>query len=60
MILSASMMLRTSFGLDAEASAVEKVVDSLLADGVRTRDLGGTLDTVAMGDRIVDGIRRYD
>ena len=60
MILSASMMLRTSFGLEAEASAVEKVVDSLLADGVRTRDLGGTLDTVAMGDRIVDGIRRYD
>ncbi len=60
MILSASMMLRTSFGLDAEASVIEKVVDGLLADGVRTRDLGGTLGTVEMGDRIVDGLRRYE
>jgi 3-isopropylmalate dehydrogenase len=59
MVLSAAMMLRTSFGLDAEAGAVEQVVDGLLAGGTRTRDLGGTLGTVAMGDRVADGVRRY-
>ncbi|MGI8857978.1 MAG: 3-isopropylmalate dehydrogenase [Thermomicrobiales bacterium] len=60
MVLSAAMMLRTSFGLDTEASAVEQVVDGLLANGTRTRDLGGSLGTVAMGDRVADGIRRYE
>jgi len=60
MILSAAMMLRTSFGLGAEADAVEAVVNVALADGVRTRDLGGTLGTVAMGDTIADGIKQYE
>ncbi len=59
MILSAAMMLRTSFGLDAEAAAIEKTVDGLLTSGVRTRDLGGTLGTIAMGDKVVDRVRRY-
>lgn len=58
MILSAAMMLRTSFGLHAEAGAVEAVINNLLASGERTRDLGGALGTVAMGDKVADGIRR--
>ena len=60
MILSASMMLRTSFGLATEADTVEKVIDGLLAGGNRTRDLGGTLGTVAMGDRVADGVQRFE
>jgi 3-isopropylmalate dehydrogenase len=62
MILSAAMMLRTSFGLATEADTVERVVNDLLAagSGSRTRDLGGTLGTVEMGDRVADGVRRHE
>ena len=45
MILSAAMMLRHQFGMDAEATAVEGAVDGALSDGLRTRDLGGTATT---------------
>ncbi len=38
-ILSASMMLRYSFDLDAEADAVETAVRQVLADGYRTIDI---------------------
>jgi len=38
-ILSAAMMLRTSFGLEAEAKAVEHAVDQVLRAGKRTKDL---------------------
>ncbi|MDI5790265.1 isocitrate/isopropylmalate family dehydrogenase [Bacillus licheniformis] len=38
-ILSAAMMLRTSFGLEAEAQAVEHAVDQVLRAGKRTKDL---------------------
>jgi 3-isopropylmalate dehydrogenase len=38
-ILSAAMMLRYSFGWDAEADALESAVSSALADGFRTADL---------------------
>ncbi len=38
-ILSAAMLLRTSFGLENEAQAVEKAVAKVLADGSRTRDI---------------------
>jgi 3-isopropylmalate dehydrogenase len=38
-ILSAAMMLRLSFHLDAEAQAVEAAVDRALAEGLRTPDL---------------------
>jgi 3-isopropylmalate dehydrogenase len=40
-ILSAAMMLRESFGLDAEASRIEDAVDTVLASGVRTADVAG-------------------
>jgi 3-isopropylmalate dehydrogenase len=45
MILSAAMMLRHGFGMEAEASAVESAVDQALADGLRTADLGGSATT---------------
>jgi 3-isopropylmalate dehydrogenase len=47
MILSAAMMLRHAFGMEAEAAAVEAAVDGALADGLRTADLGGDATTAA-------------
>ena len=38
-ILSGAMMLRTSFGLEAEAAAVERAVASVLDEGYRTGDI---------------------
>ena len=49
MILSAALMLRTSFGLDAEADAVERAVAGSLAAGEATADVGGDLGTRAVG-----------
>ena len=40
-ILSAAMMLRYSFDLDAEAQAIENAVDAYLNAGYRTSDLAG-------------------
>ena len=55
-ILSAAMMLRYSFDLDKEAEAVEKAVEEVLADGIRTVDImsdGCTkVGTTEMGDQI--------
>jgi 3-isopropylmalate dehydrogenase len=45
MILSAALMLRHGFAMEAEASAVESAVDQALADGLRTADLGGSATT---------------
>src|SRR5436305_687670 len=45
MFLSAAMMLRHALGLEAQAAAVESAVDQALADGLRTRDLGGAAST---------------
>jgi len=53
-VLSAAMLLRHSFGLEAEASRIETAVGKALADGVRGGDLGGTLGTAAIGDAIVE------
>ena len=38
-ILSAAMMLRYAFDLDAEAAAIEAAVDACLLDGCRTADI---------------------
>ena len=38
-ILSAAMMLRFSFGMPAEADAIEAAVSAVLDDGLRTADL---------------------
>jgi 3-isopropylmalate dehydrogenase len=45
MFLSAAMMLRHGFALEAEAAAVESAVDRALSDGLRTPDLGGEATT---------------
>ena len=56
MILSAAMMLRLSFRLEAEAAAVESAVRYALAGGLRTADIaaaGGELvSTQRMGEAI--------
>ena len=55
-ILSAAMMLRHSFGLSAEADAVERAVSDALAAGLRTRDIAqgcpAPISTSEMGDAV--------
>jgi len=53
MILSLAMMLRHSFGREAEAARVEAAVARALADGVNGADLGGTASTGQVGDAVV-------
>ena len=45
MFLSAALMLRHGFAMEAEAAAVESAVDRALAEGLRTPDLGGDATT---------------
>jgi len=45
MFLSVALMLRHGLGLEREAVAVESAVDRALANGLRTRDLGGSATT---------------
>jgi 3-isopropylmalate dehydrogenase len=45
MFLSAALMLRHGLGMETEAAAIESAVDRALADGLRTRDLGGAAGT---------------
>ena len=57
-ILSFAMALRYSFDLGAEAERLEKAVEKVLADGVRTADLmgpegGKPVSTTEMGDAVV-------
>ncbi|PHQ59714.1 MAG: 3-isopropylmalate dehydrogenase [Robiginitomaculum sp.] len=52
MILSAAWMLRTSFGLNAEADAINAAVEAALDAGQVTGDLGGSLSTQAVGTKI--------
>ena len=52
-ILSAAMMLRLSLRMEREADAIERAVADALADGARTRDLGGEMTTSEMGDAIL-------
>jgi 3-isopropylmalate dehydrogenase len=54
MILSLAMMLRHSFGLEAQAVRVETAVSRALADGVKGADLGGSAGTAQIGDAVVD------
>ena len=57
-ILSFAMALRYSFDLGDEAARIERAVEQVLADGLRTADLlgpegGAPVGTAAMGDAIV-------
>ncbi|MEP2234381.1 MAG: 3-isopropylmalate dehydrogenase [Alteripontixanthobacter sp.] len=53
-ILSAAMMLRHSFGREAEAARIESAVSAALADGIRGGDLGGNLGCGAIGDAVLE------
>lgn len=59
-ILSASMMLRYSFGLQLEATLVEQAVEAVLNDSILTKDLilpgegTSSVGTKEMGDAIVE------
>jgi 3-isopropylmalate dehydrogenase len=52
-ILSAAMLLRHSFGREAEATRIEAAVAKALADGIRGADLGGSHGTAAIGDAVL-------
>jgi 3-isopropylmalate dehydrogenase len=52
-ILSAAMMLRYSFKLEAEACAIEQAVDDAITNGARTADIGGKLSTRQMADEVL-------
>ena len=60
MILSGAMMLRLSFKLEEEATAMESAVRAALAEGLRTPDIegagGSTVTTQRMGEAIARGI----
>ncbi|HKM28252.1 MAG TPA: isocitrate/isopropylmalate family dehydrogenase, partial [Anaerovoracaceae bacterium] len=49
-ILSVSMMLKYTFGLEKESAAVEKAVKAFLAQDHRTADLAGPND-IPMGTK---------
>ncbi len=55
-ILSAAMLLRYSLGLEQEAESIEKAVQAALSEGARTTDLGGSLNTQAMTEKICAGL----
>ena len=52
-ILSLAMALRYSFDAPERAAEVEKAVERVLADGVRSADLGGSAGTAEVGDAVV-------
>jgi len=60
-ILSAAMMFRHSFKLEAEAASIENAVESTLSAGHRTRDLAGNgaqfSSTTEMGQHVVSQLR---
>ena len=53
-ILSAAMLLRHSFGREAEAARIEAAVARALADGIHGGDLGGSHGTRAIGDAVLE------
>jgi 3-isopropylmalate dehydrogenase len=55
-ILSAAMMLRHSFKLEAEAECIEQAVNAAITNGARTADLGGTLNTRQMADEVIKNL----
>lgn len=62
MVLSTAMMLRLSLGLEKEALAVEKAVESTLDAGFRTADIAQnhvrSVNTQKMGDEITQRIKQ--
>ncbi len=54
MFLSAAMMLRHGLGMPDEAAAVESAVERVLADGLRTADLGGSAGTAQASKAVLE------
>ena len=55
-ILSFEMALRWSLNRSTEADRLFAAVEAALAAGARTRDLGGALSTVEMGDAVLKAL----
>ncbi len=62
-ILSAALLLRYSLGLDEEADLVERAVEQVIAQGLRTADIAGVgedtrvVSTEEMGEAVVSVLR---
>jgi 3-isopropylmalate dehydrogenase len=52
-VLSAGLMLRYSLGMPEQADRIEAAVAKALANGARSPDLGGSMNTVEMGDAVL-------
>ena len=57
MILSVAWMLRLSFGMDIEASLIERAVKLALTENQITADLGGFLSTQQVGSWIANYVQ---
>ena len=56
-MMSGAMLMRLNLGLEAEAAAIEKAIDDVLAAGYRTADIGGgeaSLSTTEMGEKVIE------
>jgi 3-isopropylmalate dehydrogenase len=58
-IRTAAMLLRYSFGLNAEADAIEAAVTATLRDGLRTQDIMQPGKTLASTSQIGDAVVRH-
>ena len=62
-MMSGAMLMRLNLGLEAEADAIEKAIDDVLAAGYRTADIGGgenSLSTTAMGEKVIEMLEKAD
>ncbi|HET6946655.1 MAG TPA: isocitrate/isopropylmalate family dehydrogenase, partial [bacterium] len=57
-LLSFAMMLRYSFDRPDAAGEVERAVEQVIADGMRTPDLGGSATTEQVGDAVAAALTR--
>ncbi len=57
-VLSAALLLRYSLGMEEAARAVEEATGAVLAEGVRTPDLGGIASTEAVGRAIAERVAK--
>lgn len=57
-VLSAAMMLRYAFGLEEEARNIERAVDDVLEDGVRTADIAHGVNAVGCKEMTAEILKR--
>ena len=58
-MLSGALLLRHSLGLDEEAQCIEEAVNQVLAQGPRTRDIGGQASTAAVVDAVLIAVEAH-